>query len=89
MHPLMIEEMAAERSRGLHEQARRARLRAAALGPRDRRLARRLGLWFISTGLRMAGHRGDRVIVDFGGEGPDGRRAIRLDRSWRAGRVRG
>lgn len=86
MHPLMVEEMAAERSRALHEQARRARLGARVAGSRDRPMARRVGLWFVSTGLRMAGRPGDRVIVEFGG-GPDGRRAIKLDRG--LGKVRG
>ena len=36
MHPLIIEELAAERSRALHEQARRARLRAQVAGVGER-----------------------------------------------------
>jgi hypothetical protein len=89
MHPLMIEELAAERSRALHEQARRARLGALVGGSARGRIARRLGLWFVSTGMRMAGRPGDRVIVEFAGGGPSGRRAIRIDRSGGSRRIRG
>jgi len=77
MHPLMIEELAAERSRALHEQARLARLGARVAGSGGGAIARRVGLWFLSAGIRMAGRPGDRVIVEFAGGGPNGRRTIK------------
>jgi hypothetical protein len=89
VHPLIMEEMAAERSRALHEQARRAKLAARLMASRHGRIARRVGLWFMRAGVRMAAGREDRVIVEFGGGGPRGRRAIRIDRRWGQDRVRG
>jgi hypothetical protein len=89
VHPLMIEELAAERSGALHEQARRARLGARVAGSRDRPIARRVGLWLLSAGSRMVARPGERVLVEFSGEGTDGRRTIKLDRGWGAGRTRG
>ena len=86
MHPLMIEELAAERSRALHAQARRARLGARVAGSRDRPVARRVGLWLLSTGIRLAARPGDRVLVELAGGRTDGRRTIKLDRGF--GRTR-
>jgi hypothetical protein len=45
----------------------------------SRPIARRIGLWFLSAGLRLAGGRGDRVIVEFAGGGTNGRRTITRD----------
>jgi hypothetical protein len=89
VHPLMMEEMAAERSRALDEHARRAKLAARAMGSGNRRIARRVGLWFMRAGVRMAAGHEDRVVVEFSGGGPRGRRAIRIDRRWGPDRVRG
>ena len=87
MNPLMMEELAAERSRALQEQAHRARLGARVAGSGSRPISRRVGLWFVSAGLRLAGRPGDRVIVELTGGGVNGRRTFRYD--GRPGRVRG
>ena len=87
MHPLMMEEMAAERSRDAHEHARRARL--VPRGDKRRLIAGRVGWWLVRAGVRMAAGPEDRVIVAIGGGGQGARRTIRFDQGWRWGRIRG